>query len=156
MLSINTGSIKEVVSLWLALCILMQVPHFVVPTGSKSRRLQRESTPACLPHCCQFNFECAFANQFLWLWWKSREGGGGSRAVKQQILLEGSQPAKKNCRWGRDRNSRVVELSLIVISRPPPHSVPSSSLSSHYKTSVHQWQALLLLLYWNFSLKRLL
>lgn len=45
MLSINTGSIKEVVSLWLALCILMQVPHFVVPTGSKSRRLQRERAP---------------------------------------------------------------------------------------------------------------
>lgn len=30
----------------------------------------RESTPACLPRCCQFNFECTFANQFLWLWWK--------------------------------------------------------------------------------------
>ena len=42
LLSINSGSIKEVVPLWLTLCILMQVPHFVVPTGSKSRRLQRK------------------------------------------------------------------------------------------------------------------
>ncbi len=85
----------------------------------------RGSTPACLPHCSQFNFECTFANQFLWLWWKLRGGGGGgNKAVKQQILLEGSQPAKKNCRWGMDRNSKVVEFSLIVILWPPPLLCP--------------------------------
>jgi len=48
MLSINTGSIKKILSLWLALCILMQVPHLVLPTGSGWEAAEK-AAPASLP-----------------------------------------------------------------------------------------------------------
>lgn len=76
MLSSDAGSIKEAVSLWLVLCILMQVLRFVVPTGSKSREAAEKALWPALPHCCRFNSECTFANQFLWLRWKSKEKEG--------------------------------------------------------------------------------
>lgn len=52
MLSINIGSIKEALSLWPPLSFSCKCLVFVVPTGD-------------LPHCSTFNFECTFANEFL-------------------------------------------------------------------------------------------
>lgn len=126
MLSINTSSIKEVVSLWPALCILMQVFHLVIPRGSGrglQRKYSRLLTPPSLPsllslhHCCQFNFECTFANQFLWL---SEETESQRRRQRCKTTHSSKRESEKNCRWGRNRKK------LLNFLWSPSPATPSS------------------------------
>jgi len=77
------------------------------------------------------------------------ENGGKRRRRTQSCKTTKSVRGKpeKNCRWGRIWNAKVVEVSLIVIKRPRS---PLYLRLWCYK----KWQVLLLL-YWNISLKRL-